>query len=287
MKWSISAWIAVLCLALGAMPAKAQSTSYVSATKFASLQDRLDQVEADLARYRNADGGVSSCDDGGDDAWPCYTSGLVFGAEVAVLRPFQSEGQMEGFDYKAAPRIWLGWQNSNGFGLRARWFDYDGGGASPTSIYSDVGMETFDLEVTDTFTLGKKWEGLLSAGVRYAEFTETRTVGGGVLETDGALGLVVGAELYRPLTCNLYLFGIGRTAFMYADATNNNGTLNPDTTFNISELQVGVEYRRYLSGTTRLFARAAVEGQYWAGMSDRDTEDVSLIGGTFAVGIAR
>ncbi len=287
MKWSVSAWIAVLCLAFGALPARAQSTSYVSATKFASLQDRLDQVEAELARFRNADGGVSSCcDDGGCDAWPCYTPGLVFGAELTFLRPFQSEGQMAGFDYTAAPRLWIGWQNSNGLGVRFRWFEYDGSGADASSQYTDVGMETMDLEVTDTFTLGKKWNGLLSAGVRYAEYDE-RSAGGGILETDGALGLVVGAELYRALTCNLYLFGIGRTAFMYTDKTNDLGSPNPDSTFSISELQVGVEYRRYLSGTTRLFARAAVEGQYWAGVSDGDTEDTSLIGGVFAIGLAR
>ena len=289
-RWLAYALGALAMVGILAIPARAQMT-YASSAQFASLQNRIDELEAQLASIRSAAGGgccdSASCDGSCDScAWPCYTPGLVFGAELTFLRPFQSEGQMVGFDYKAAPRIWLGWQNANGFGIRGRWFEYDGGGAAAGSLYQDVDTYLIDIEATDTFRLGHKWSGLFSAGLRFAQYRETNN-GGGVLETDSAIGPVVGVELYRPIACNWYVLGIGRTSFLFTDATQDILTLREDTTFSVSELQLGVEYRRDLGGTAALFARAMVEAQYWSAVSDGDSEDVSFFGGGFALGITR
>jgi hypothetical protein len=57
-------------------------------------------------------------------------------------------------------------------------------------------------------------------------------------------------------------------------------------TFTITEVQVGAEYRCDL-GSCCLFVRGGVEAQFWAGVSDDDTENFGLIGGFVGVGVRK
>ena len=281
MRWLTTSFCLMMVAVFGLPTVTAQEA------QFASLQERLDEVEAQLARYRNGASFEASYGDEVDYDSACSTPGLLFGAEIAFLKPHHSEGQTQGYDYEATPRIWIGWQTESGLGLRARWFEFDGVSTNPASFYQDLNMMLLDLEVTDTFTLGSKWSGVLSGGFRYAEYREERSAQT-FNEMDGAMGLVAGVELYRPITCNVSLFGMGRTSFLYADSISLNGVKgNDDYTFAVSELQLGAEYRRVLSGTTYLFARAAAEAQFWTGVSGDRSQDVGLLGGAFALGLAR
>ncbi len=282
MRWLTTTWC-LMVAALFAMPAASAQEA-----QFASLSERLAQVEAELARYRAGESCEVPCD--GGSSWDCRTPGLVAGADLIFMRPYQTEGQTPDYDFEATPRLWLGWQRADGLGIRARWFEYDGTSNLPTAIINDLNMVTIDLELTDTFTLGSKWEGLFSGGFRYAHYEEVTAANPGptdFLEVDSAYGLVLGVELYRHLRNNIYLFGLARGSAMYGKDVFDHGAVDQDVTFFITELQGGAEYRREICGTTYLFARAAVESQYWAGVSDNDTEDIGLLGFYFSLGLAR
>ncbi len=281
MRWFTTTWCLLMAAVLG-LP-----TVNATEAQFASLSERLAEVEAELARYRSGDSCEVPCE---EDYTECRTPGLVAGFELALLRARQSEGDALDYDAEATPRIWLGWQGSGGMGFRVRWFEFDATSNNPAiSNIDDLNMMTLDLELTDTFTLGSKWEGLFSGGFRFAQYREQYGLGGGGIDYDESYGLVLGVELYRQVTCNWYVFGIARGSVMMTDDSILVGTPSTfaDGTFFITELQLGAEYRRVLSGTTYLFGRAAVETDYWSGVSQGDTEDISLMGVAFSVGLAR
>ncbi len=283
MRWFTATWCLMMAALLGLPTVSAQEA------QFASLGERLAEVEAELARYRSGDSFGASCEDPGYDV-DCRTPGLVFGAELAFLKPSHTEGQTPDYDYEATPRLWIGWQRADGLGARVRWFEFDAHTNNEANArIDDLNMMTLDLELTDTFTLGSKWEGLFSGGLRYAQYKEdyASPPGNNFLEIDEAYGLILGMELYRPVWNNLYVFGIVRGSAMFGEDTFDNTNVVTDSTFFITEFQLGAEYRRTLCGTTYLFARGAVEAQYWNGVSDSDSEDTSLSGVAFSVGLAR
>ncbi len=274
-----------LMLVAGAGQAAAQQMDMISYSEYESLVQRIEQLEAQLASH----GGDGACDAG--PQWTCRTPGIVAGGEITWLKVFDTEGQGSNFAYQAAPRFWLGYQFEGGLGMRARYFEYDKQASTPGSnFYDGFHMVNFDLEVTDTFDLGK-WSGLISGGVRFTEYREEYNAAGTDFEelAGSNIGLVLGIEGYRPITDNVYLFGLTRGSVSIADKrVNDAGTiLGNDYSFFIWELQLGAEYRYHLCGTSYLFARAAAEAQVWSGIGDNDTEDITLFGGLFSVGLAR
>ncbi len=273
-----------LMLLAGAGSAAAQQMDMISYTEYESLIQRIEQLEAQMAN-----GGGGDCCEASVPA--CRTPGIVAGGEITWLKVFDSEGQGSNFAYQAAPRFWLGYQFEGGLGFRARYFEYDKQASSlGTNVYDGFHMVNFDLEFTDTFDLGK-WSGLISGGVRFTEYREEYDAAGTDFKelAGDNIGLVLGIEGYRPITCNVYLFGLTRGSVSIADRrVSDTGTiLATDVSFFIWELQLGAEYRYPICGTSYLFARAAAEAQVWSGIGDDDTEDITLFGGLFSVGLAR
>ncbi len=273
-----------LVLLATAGSAAAQQMDMISYTEYESLMRRIEQLEAQVANG------------GGGDCCPvsapvCRTPGIVAGGEITWLKVFDSEGQGSNFAYQAAPRFWLGYQFEGGLGFRARYFEYDKQASTPGSnMYDGFHMVNFDLELTDTFELGK-WSGLISGGVRFTEYREEYDAAGTDFEEMAGdnIGLVLGIEGYRPVTSNVYLFGLTRGSISVFDKrVSETGTiLGNDYSFFIWELQLGAEYRYPICGTSYLFARAAAEAQVWSGIGDDDSEDITLFGGLFSVGLAR
>ena len=288
-------WSLVGLFLVATAPAMAQQMDTISYAEYQALERRIEQLEAQMmsggASGYCAHCNSNSCEHVAASSVECRTPGLVAGGEITWLKVFDSEGQGSNFAYQAAPRFWLGYQFEGGLGIRARYFEYDKTASTPGSNFYDAfHMVNFDLEVTDTFSLGK-WSGLIAGGVRFTEYREEYDTTGTDFEelTGGPFGLLVGVELYRPVTDNLYLFGLTRGSISIADGrtTETGAILGNDYTFYIWELQLGAEYRRYLQGTAYLFARVAAEAQVWSGIGDDDTEDITLFGGLFSVGLAR
>lgn len=265
---------AILLLStIAATQAVADDFEFASDKTFSSYEARLDNLDCRLKKVECAD----HC---------CSTPGMVAGAELVLARVFGSDNGMRGHDYEFAPRLWLGWQGANGVGARVRWFEYfEANPASPDD--SDLHVMTFDVEATSTLPMGSNWRGLLSGGIRYAEYDELDEGGGPVLGKHGA-GPLIGAELHRNLSYRLNMYGIVREAIIFGNGIN---TFSPGADdyeiFAITEIQLGVEWNRALAGTARLFARAGVEGQFYHQVGDDDEEAFGLFGGILSVGILR
>ncbi len=293
-KWSIGMCVGLLFISAGAVQTQAQSVDYASASDF---NERIKQLEIELASYKNAIESVCAddCDLGcgstclGDTCSTCCKKGgITGGASISFVKPFHTDGQTANCDYTGAPSVWLGYQAADGLGVRARWWEVDANGPNNTR-YDQIHMRLIDLEVTDTFRLGRKLNGLVSGGFRYAEYREDEATGAGFLSQQHAMGLVVGTELRRNIAGGFSLFGLGRTSFLFSESNLENGAVQSEnTTFSVSELQLGLEYSRPIfDGNSNMFARVAAETQYWNGVSDDDSEDVSLLGFGFAFGVTR
>ncbi len=205
--------------------------------------------------------------------------GLQGGVEIQVLKPYHTEGQITGYDYKAAPSIWLGYQWSNGLGIRGRWWQYKGSGPA-SSIYTRLKMRTIDLEATQAFTLGSL-HGLFSVGLRHARYKEVNGV-----VVPSALGFVGSIELRRALVGGFGIFGSARYAYMFENKWREGTTSYRDLGFGIAEGRLGLEYGHALwAGGPVLYGRAGAVAHYWDGMSDADTEGTGLFGASFELGV--
>ncbi|MGA2063515.1 MAG: hypothetical protein ABSG86_01025 [Thermoguttaceae bacterium] len=286
-RWAGLCAVAAGC-ALFAAPVFAEEADGTAApADLATLQKRLDALEQQYASAAQC--GQTCCQSLCCD--PCHCPGVVFGAELALLRFHDSLGLANSYnDLEAAPRIWAGWTGAGGLGARVRWFDYED--TSSTSLVERVRLYTVDMEITDTFQLGAKWSGLLSGGVRYAELNERNfDFLKGIRYVNSGAGPVLGVELYRQVTNSISLFALGRESLIFSDESigidAGKTVVRPqNTTFAISEIQLGGEWRKPLQGTAYFFARIAAEGQWWGG-AQVGVVDVGLVGVTAAVGIYR
>jgi hypothetical protein len=269
---------ALVTLGLG-FSASARAEEFAST---AELIGRLEAAEAQINRLESAiannNGGGCGCNDSCCDSC-CDQSGWYGGAELVALKVHQTEGLHDDADYQVGTRLWLGAQRSDGLGLRLRWFDYT------QLIEADedlVDIENIDLELTDAFVLGH-WSGLVSGGVRYTDYHEI--VDDGNTETNiSATGLTFGLQANRALRGRLSLFAALQESIMFGDDRENDAD---NITFSITEMQLGLQVDRCLDNGGVMFARTGVEGQYYSGSSDFDSEGLGLFGFFLTVGVMR
>jgi hypothetical protein len=265
---------------------------FVSASEYQSMQSRMSDLEKRLGYIQNNKDGCGGKGAKGCFAGDCHSPGISAGGEALFLKAHQSELGSQGLDdYQIGSRIWLGYTAAGGLGLRARWFNYDN--SNPNALLNRLDIDSLDLEITDKIALGRKWSGTVGLGVRYTDYNEEWA---NIFQVShrGHLGPVIGIELNRCLTDRLSIFTLGRAAYLFGDSRVTQRFSEvpilesiEETTFAIGEMQIGGEWRRPLAGTGYLFARAAVEGQFYTSSSNWDSESLGLVGGTFAIGIDR
>ena len=262
-----------------------------AADDYEAMNDRVNELEWRLATCEKFHH-TAPCEESCGDLGGCGTSGLgthfgpptfglYGGGQVSFLKLGHSTGDAGDYTYQASPRGWIGYQLQEGLGARARLFDFHG--RSPTaSRITDVDMLTLDFEVTHDFRLGK-WEGMLSAGLRYTEYREEYFNNpANFLEYSNGYGGVVGIELNRSLTDWISLFGLLRESILMDDESA--GVIN-DLGYHITEIQLGAELR-YKVNRGYFFFRGAGEAQHWSGISNAGSDSVTLVGGNLSIGFA-
>lgn len=281
------------------------------ADQFADLSSAATgKAEAgDVGYTHGPDGGCNhDCDCVHDcDCGPIWR--WVGGVEATYLDPrFHSTGNPDADQalktvdpgWTAAPRIWLGVENCNGWGARIRYWQlsdeqsrFDITDFQPGSIFDisqTLKMYDIDAEVTKRMDLGN-WNLLGSFGGRFASlqrlvmasnFDITSPADSFIFlfnNQTNAGGVTGSVELSRPIGVGAWeVFGLFRGSALWGETDasftmreNNNGTpstnsgsgqLNTDLT--IWEAQVGLQCSKYLEcchGT--VLARCAFEYQSW------------------------
>ena len=345
MKRSVLFLAAVTAAMFSGSSAKAEDeyASHIDITAtLAAYEQRMESYEQRIAELEGGDLGGEGC--GCDDCCtdPCCRScGIVGGVEVAFLRPHASDGigaaaflvlpppvfgafadaDLE-FDFETTPRLWVGYQGSNGLGVRARYWEFDHtvagtgeiAGVGVFGAFHGIDTYVMDAEVTDTTELGCNWDATVFGGLRYVDYVENRgifipanglVVFGNQFNSD-SIGPTAGLELRCCVRENVALFGITRGSILMG-TENEFGVITPgpvdpgfalidsesNNVFNIVEVQLGVEATRPLADGGYAFARAALEAQHWGNFGDtpfgfgNGGRAVGFAGGTIAVGIVR
>jgi hypothetical protein len=282
---------AVACVALVALAgtlnsASAQDVQLASTAEMNNVYARLAELESRVAAGNIATSGGPSCgavSDCGYDDGCCDRSGLIIGTDILFLRPYDSEGNLSGFDYEEAFRFWAGWQAAGGMGVRLRYFDYE----DENTAGDALDIATFDAEVYDAVQLGCNWDLNIGGGIRYLDYEmeNVANTAPGLDEVTG-VGPVVSAELVRHFRDRAAAYAIVRESIIVGDGFVN-GVDTSDITCAISEIQLGLQAHRDWRNGGLLFARVGWEAQYYHDVGHAPESSVSLMGGVFSLGIMR
>jgi hypothetical protein len=200
-------------------------------------------------------------------------------AEFLLLRASDSEAEVnDGTDnFNAGVRLTYSRVNQSGQIIRLRYFNLNSPLTGGTNRYE---MNEVDAEIGRRFTLGGGLQGEFTAGVRWASFEEINA-----LDYDNSLGALVGIQLRGREFLNGTSFVNLRHSWQFGNASDSGAPSLPGT-FNISELQFGLEWQRSTRFGELVF-RPAFESQYWSGVQDSDTEDIGLYGASLGFGLIR
>jgi hypothetical protein len=312
----------VASIAIGSEPVVQVSTSNTSA-RFASMQAELDGLRAQVEQISFSGGetydecqkdGCKGC--GAPCGCACYCDicgGWLAGFDLVIVKPYFEDGvdhdrvtgmpvQLEpAYDFKATPRVWLGYRNCEGLGARVRWWSFDQAsetlstpiGAQGTNFSHGMNVTALDMEITQMVCLGPMDLNFVIGG-RYGKVDMTGngvnlansnvTFGHGDFEGFGPTFAVdtripvrqSGLALIGTLRGSL-LFGSGKIA--EGRVVGGTGTIqlnrlweDDDTLAYVLESTAGIEYRCCVMGGT-LAVRALMEGQVWARAAYGDTGD--------------
>lgn len=262
-------------VALTGSAALAQDIQLASTSEMNNIYARLAELESRVAASNVATKGDGYADECCD---PCR-AGFVGSFEVLFLRPYESEGDFNDFDYEDGYRFTLGWQSATGLGARLRYFDLEA--EEGTDLFES---EYFDIEVFDAIRLGCYWDLTIGGGLRYLDL-QADELGTGIDEING-VGPVLSAELVRHFGQRGWAaYGIIRESIIVGDGTDG-GIIEDDLTVSMSEIQLGIQHNRDWRNGGQLFARVGWEAQYYHDIMDGEN-GAALMGATFGVGIMR
>ena len=300
-QWMFFGLAFTFCI-FGSSITVAQESGVVNLSSYNARHDRLTEVETQLVSSGGNGGPCKSCYIE-DTGWQSFRKGIYTGAELVIVKPFNEDGvetkngtqKDPDFDYEVSPRIWVGYQNSNGFGARVRYwqwdhgtdvFDYDG-----DDKHQSLEVHVLDIERTQLVCWGPL-EATFAGGVRWAKVVNTAIDwdddGYSGMDFEGG-GPTVALDLRRPFGCqNLAWITNSRGSVIFGDTNIAKTTPTPEPEPEISTLdstsshgwdtdryrfdddliltvdfQTGLEYHRQLANCRTLSIRALMEGQFW------------------------
>ncbi len=226
-------------------------------------------------------------------ASPALAQSFSAGIDLNYLGLSHSEGQVVGFGFTAAPEVWVELQSQGGliYGLRA--FRLEADSADPTTRYDNIVMQTIDLSIGKSFSMGSNTEGKVFGGMRFAKYYEQERGITNGLTVPKSYGLLGGIEIVQQMSNNLSLYGGSTAAIMFApDYTDIWSTLRPDIivngtdlTFNTIDLNLGLRYKRQLANGGNWHAGLGLTSKLWNGVSDGDSENISGYGFKLSFGM--
>lgn len=233
-------------------------------------------------------------------------AGWTLGMEAMALRPFHSEGEYNEDNYDFGGRLSLGYQFNDCLFTKVTFFGYktdtfDERGTNEGGRFhdqEDLEVSYIDAVVGQHFRPSDKLTLSPYVGLRWATFEE----GGDFLRDNGddvfrntfqddfsGLGIVVGIDGTRALGAGFSLYGTAKQSLVFGSSDyssrstiNGNTSSTPingsdDRVVSITELGLGMQYDFGFSGIAANI-RGGVEGQWWGGLSDGNSENTGLAG---------
>ncbi len=260
----------------------------VAVTAVASFLLATSVAYAENSEYTNSLWSNASCtDDCGCevDNCDCCSGGWFSGASIygelqlVHLEQHSTDAAVNpDIDGETGYRAIVGIEGASGLGFRITHFDYDGV-QLVSGVSNGLDMTASDFEITDCFQLCS-WRGTLSGGYRYVEL-DSWEFGSTDVDFDGH-GLTVGIEMERDLIGRLGLFASWQYSILFGD--DRDASSDYDTTFDWTELQLGLQYDMCLFGRDA-FLRAGAEAQMISGPLDDDADDAGMLGGFLSLGV--
>ena len=227
--------------------------------------------------------------------------GWTFGLEALYLKAYQSEGSYEDTEYDFGGRVSLGYQFSDCLFTKVTYFGYktdvfENSNGNGFSENDELEVSYLDWVVGQHFMPSDKLTLSPYVGLRWGTFEETYT------EKDfdyyesesyefSGLGIVVGVDATRALGSGFSLYGTAKQSILfgttdYSYYENDDGSIDrdSDSTDNVvfvSELGLGLQYDHSFASFDANI-RLGVEGQWWGGASNDDSESAGL--GGFVLG---
>lgn len=271
--------------------------------------------------------GKSGCVDG----WCQPTSNLYVGFEAAALKPhmgalgFSGLGQpatqvTPEYDFTLSPRLWLGWDNAEGMGVRATYWQIDTAaqqfiGNTPalgpipavTGLTIGTGLEAHALDVEFTQKACGMVDLEFTGGFRYGKMRTDLSAGGtagatpffgGVGADFEGIGPTLGLNFHRQVgSRGLAFVGGFQASWLYGNtdayATDDLANVfdlvisSQDHMMQVYEAKLGVEWARQLRGGNLLTLGLLWEAQAWnwAPVAGLVSQDIGLTGPTFTLAI--
>ena len=326
-------------MAMLAMLASAANSQDVVTVSNVSMSQQITSMQAELESLRSEFSQVSYGQDAdgykGDGNFG-GRSGWLAGFELAILRPhlstfnysFEADADTDAypdprFGYKASPRVWLGYQTSEGLGMQVRYWTIDQStGLHPVADpevdeqYHGIGVEatTLDFEMTQLVCWGPL-QANFSGGLRYGKidtaFSENATAeegfGNDIFNTGfEGVGPTAAVNVRRPIRCGDWaLIGNSRGSLLFGDRNmtllyddeyeQTNGApesyeliehyVIQDIPLGVIESQMGLEYSRILDNGGKLSFRALMEGQLWweQEAAEEELSNIGFFGATLGL----
>jgi hypothetical protein len=191
-----------------------------------------------------------------------------------ALQPYQSEAYYDDTDFDVAWRGSLGYQFSDGLFLKGTYFGYK----TDTDSNDDLKSQYVDLVIGQNFKPMEKLSISPFIGVRWASFEEELSYDG---KFDG-WGIVIGFDATRALGNNISLYVTAKQSIVFGTTSWDGYSDEDNTNASISEVGAGLQYD-FCFGSVSGNVRGGVEGQYWAGLGNDDSQNTSLFG--FVLGV--
>lgn len=251
---------------------------------------------------------------------PDCEAGWTLGLEALYLRPYQSEGAYDNGDFEFGGRGSIGYDFNDCLFVKATYFGFeaevsDDDGEDDNSNYplfesdADLKVSYLDLVVGQHFKPSEKLKLSPYVGLRWATFEESTDLTEFglrdlVRDTEissefSGLGIVVGIDGVRTLGGGFSLYGTAKQSVVFGTTDHSysrsfqgtvvgdnaldldSGDFEDDRVLYITELGLGLQYD-FAFASVAANIRAGVEGQWWAGLSNDDSENVGL--GGFVLG---
>jgi len=261
----------------------------------------------DFGRTKAASFEIGGCD-GGCDGGSCdtaYDSGCLLGScsdtscgtcgnewmyfvdfEATYFRYHRADGVQLGnlagnqdlgveFDFEFSPRITAGFYGCDGFGVRARYWQFDHAQPAFNPNFGAIGVDTYniDIEFVDLINLTCYTNIELFAGLRYNDFDENivNELQNIVINVNSsAYGGLAGLQVNRTAKWGGSFFGRARAAVLMDDGhvfdSANGQSARLDTTQAMLEIASGFEFATCL-GPAVFKLTLAAEVQNWFNFS--------------------